>query len=144
MTASATTAARSTVATPSIAGVLVRTLTWPVIALMISGGVHFTLEATWPDLKATFVPAVLGPLLLAYGAWTGLRAVTNGGNFLTAMVAGAILGLFPLMLNVVGFGVILGRGTTAGVLAGIFGWAFVFFGSMLGGGFALSDPEGRA
>ena len=132
--------ARARAATGSI-DILWRTLTWPVVSLLITGGLHFTLEAIWPDLRATFVPAVLGPLLLAYGAWVGVRAIDNGGTYLHAIVAGAILGILPVVLDVVGFGLILGRGTQAGALAGAFGFAMILFGSLLGAGFVLS---GRA
>jgi hypothetical protein len=52
-----------------------------------------------------------------------------------------VLGVLPVVLDVVGFGVILGRGTDAGVMAGVFGMAVIAFGSLIGAGFALS---GRA
>ncbi len=120
---------------------LTTVLTWPIISLLITGGLHFTLEAIWPDLKASFVPAVLAPLLLAYGAWVGYRMVNAGGSYLEAVVAGAILGLLPIMLDVVGFGVILGRGTTAGMLAAAFGFSMIVFGALLGAGIRKSQPE---
>ena len=120
------------------------TLKWPVISLLITGALHFSAEAIWPDLRNTFVPAVLAPLLLAYGLWVGYRAIQAGLGYLEAILGGAILGLLPLLLDIVGFGVILGRGTTAGELAGIFGFAFVLFGSLLGAGVALSAEGVRA
>jgi hypothetical protein len=118
-----------------------RTLTWPVISLLVTGGLHFTLEAIWPDLKVTFIPAVLAPLLLTYGAWVGYRAIGAGGTFVHAIVAAAILGILPLVLDIFGFGVILGRGVQAGELAGIYGFAFILFGSLIGSGFALSARQ---
>ena len=114
------------------------TLKWPVIGLLITGGAHFMLEAIWPDLKNTFVPPVLAPILLTYGAWVGYRAIGAGGSYLLAIVAAAILGVLPIVLDVVGFGQILGRGTQAGVLAGVFGFAVIVFGALIGAGFALS------
>jgi hypothetical protein len=42
---------------------------------------------------------------------------------------------------IIGFGQILGRGTDAGVLAGVFGFAVIVFGSLIGAGFALSGRE---
>ena len=57
-----------------------RTLKWPVISLLITGATHFLLEAIWPDLKTTFIPPVLAPILLAYGAWVGYRAIGAGGD----------------------------------------------------------------
>ena len=125
----------------TFAGGAVTTLKWPVISLLLTGGLHFTLEAVWPDLKTIFTPAVLAPLLLAYGAWVGYRAVTGGGNYGHAILAAAILGILPLMLDVVGFGILLGRGTHAGLLAGIFGFSFIVFGSLIGSGFALSGAS---
>ncbi|HLA16193.1 MAG TPA: hypothetical protein VJZ72_04765 [Candidatus Limnocylindrales bacterium] len=117
-----------------------RILLWPVVSLLITGGLHFGLEAIWPDLSAFFIPAVLAPLLLAYGFWVGYRAIGAGGTYLHAIVAAAILGILPIVLDVVGFGVILGRGVEAGGLAGIFGFALIVFGSLVGAGFVLSRP----
>jgi len=117
---------------------MVAALKWPVAGLLVTGGLHFTLEAVWPDLKMLFIPAALAPLLLAYGIWVGYRAISVGGNFGHAILGGAVLGVLPLMLDVVGFGLILGRGAHAGLLAGIFGFAFIVFGSLIGSGFVLS------
>ena len=120
-------------------------LMWPVVSLIITGMWHLTIEAIWPDLRNTFVPAVLAPLLLAYGAWAGYGAVRASGSYLMAIVAGAILGLLPLMLDIVGFGIILGRGVDVGLLAGVFGFSMVLFGALLGGGYAVSArSSGRA
>jgi hypothetical protein len=116
-----------------------RTLKWPVISLLITGATHFALEAIWPDLRNTFVPPVLAPILLSYGAWVGYRAIGAGGTYFHAIGAAAILGILPILLDIVGFGVILGRGTDAGVVAGVFGCAVIVFGSLIGAGFALSS-----
>jgi hypothetical protein len=121
-----------------------RTLTWPIVSLLLTGGIHFTLEAVRPDLQAMFVPAVLGPILLGYGAWVGYRAIQGGGSYVHAIVAGAVLGLLPLVLDVVGFGMILGRGVDAGTTAGIFGMAVVVFGTLLGAGIVLSRGPAAA
>jgi len=48
------------------------------------------------------------------------------------------------MLDVVGFGLILGRGTYAGLLSGIFGFTFIVFGSLIGSGFVLSGAATAA
>lgn len=121
-----------------------RTLTWPVVSLLITGGLHFTLEAVRPDLQFMFVPAVLAPILLGYGAWVGYGAIQAGGTYLHAIVAGAILGLLPLALDAVGFGIILGRGVDVGTTAGTFGMAVVVFGTLLGAGLVLSREAGQA
>lgn len=121
--------------------IFVKTLTWPIISLLVTGATHLTLEAIWPELRNTFIPPVLAPILLAYGLWAGYRAIGAGGTYLHAIVAGIVLGVLPVVLDVVGFGVILGRGIDAGTMAGVFGMAVIVFGSLIGAGFALS---GRA
>src|SRR5215831_14552263 len=98
------------------------TLRWPVISLLITGGIHFIAEAAVPDLKTIFIPAVLAPLLLAYGVWVGYRAIGLGGNYGQAILAAALLGLLPVVLDVFGFGLILGRGMDIGLRSGIFGF----------------------
>jgi hypothetical protein len=113
-------------------------LVWPIVSLLITGSWHFAIEAIWPDLRNAFVPAVLAPLLVAYGVWAGYSTVRDGGSYVTAIVAGGILGVLPLMLQTLGFGLILGRGLDAGTLTGIFAFSMVLFGSLLGGGFAVS------
>jgi hypothetical protein len=118
--------------------VLTRILMWPVIGLLVTGVWHFTIEAIWPDLQTIFVPAVLAPLLLAYGAWVGYRAVGLGAGFVMAVVAGGILGVLPLGLDIVGFGLVLDRGFDPGLLAGIFGMSFIVFGALIGAGVARS------
>ena len=121
--------------------IFITTLTWPVVSLLVTGATHFTLEAIWPDLRNTFVPAVLAPILLAYGVWVGYRAIGAGGTYLHAIVAAVILGLLPVALDIVGFGVILGRGTDTGAMAGVFGMAVIVFGALIGAGFALSGRQ---
>ena len=76
--------------------VITRVLLWPVISLLITGGLHFTAEAIWPDLKTTFIPPTLAPLLLAYGLWVGYRSIGWGGAYGHAIVAAAILGVLPI------------------------------------------------
>jgi hypothetical protein len=120
----------------STAGAMVAVMTWPIVALLLTGATHFSVEAIWPDLKTFFVPPVIGPILLAYGVWAGFAVVNVTRSFGLAIVAGAILGVLPLMLQSIGFGVLLGRGVDVGLLAGIFGFTMVLFGSLLGGGFA--------
>src|SRR4026209_2230775 len=61
-----------------------RLLVWPIVALLITGGWHFTVEAIWPDLRTFFVPPVLAPVLFAYGAWVGYRGATARGSVAVA------------------------------------------------------------
>jgi hypothetical protein len=118
---------------------LLKTLKWPVISLLITGSVHFCMEAIWPDLKNLFIAPVLAPLLLAYGLWVGYSAIRNGGGFLGAIGAALILGILPLLLESFGFGMILmfeGR-----VLVGIFAMSMILFGALIGSGFAITSKE---
>ena len=117
---------------------ITRVFMWPVIVLLVIGGTHFTAEAIWPKLQTIFVPAVEAPLLLAAGAWLGRNAVRAGGNFGVVLLSGAVLGILPLVLQVVGFGLVLDRGAEVGQLAGIFGLLAVFWGALIGGGYSLS------
>jgi hypothetical protein len=123
---------------------LVDILRWPVIALVITGSLHLAAEAALPDLQAAFVPTSLAPLLLTYGLWVGYRAMGMGASVAEAVAAGAALGLLPLALDVVGFGIFLDRGVDAGLVGGMFGLAMIVFGSLVGAGFAASGRASRA
>jgi hypothetical protein len=120
---------------------LVKTLMWPVISLLLIGGTHFILEALLPALQTIFTPPVIAPIVLSVGIWLGYRAVQNGGNLGHVILAGAIVGILPLVLETVGFGMILGFGNPARFLVGVFGFSMVLFGSLIGGGFALSKGK---
>lgn len=117
---------------------LQKILMWPVIGLVLTGITHLAIEAIWPDLQTFFIPPTLAPLLLAYGAWVGYRGVSFGAGFVPAVVAGVAVGLLPLGLEIIGFGLLLGRGVDHGILAGVFGMAYITFGAVLGAGFAKS------
>jgi hypothetical protein len=117
---------------------LYKTLKWPVVSLLITGGFHFIIEAIWPELKTVFVAPVIAPLVLAFGLWVGYRAIGAGGTYLHAILAAAILGILPVVLEIVGFGVILGHGTQTGILSGVFAFSYILFGSLIGAGFVLS------
>jgi hypothetical protein len=120
---------------------IARTLKWPVISLLVIGMTHFVEEAALPDLQGFYIPPVVGLILLVVGLWTGYLAAHNGGSYVTAILAGVILGVLPLMLDVVGFGMILGRGVSAGLLAGVFGFSMTTFGAVIGGGFSVSSSS---
>ena len=117
---------------------IVDSLKWPVVALIVTGMVHLAAEALRPDLKNAFTPNTIGPILLAYGIWVGVRSIDGGVSLATAVAAGFIVGLLPLGLDVVGFGILLNRGVDAGLTAGVFGLLMVAFGSLIGAGFAAS------
>jgi len=122
---------------------LIKTLKWPFISILIAGALHFTLEAIWPDLQTSYPTPVLGLVQFAYGIWVGYLTVHNGGSFVTAILYGALLGLFPLVVNPLSFGMILGRDLNAVMLAGVFGLSMIVFGSLVGGGFAVSMNESK-
>ena len=123
---------------------IVDSLKWPVVALIVTGMVHLAAEALRPDLKNAFTPNTIGPILLAYGIWVGVRSIDGGASLASAVAAGFIVGLLPLGLDVVGFGVLLNRGVDAGLTAGVFGLLMVAFGSLIGAGFAASGQRPRA
>ena|SRR3990172_8613005 len=116
----------------------VKTLKFPIISAVIIGLLHLISEAIVPDLKGLFQPSVVALVVTALGIWVGYKAVQFGGNYGSVIGVGVILGILPLFLQIVGFGLLLGRGMTAGVQGGIFGFDMVLFGSLIGGGFALS------
>lgn len=118
-----------------------KTLKWPFIAVFIAGLLHFVLEATLPEIHNFFTPPVLGLVQFSFGLWVGYAAVQNGGRFFTALLYGALLGLFPLLVNPLSFGLILGRDLNTTVLAGVFGFSMIIFGSLVAGGFAVSRNE---
>jgi len=119
---------------------IVKTLKWPLISLIISGSFHFIIEAIWPDLQNLFIAPALAPFLLAFGLWVGDRAINNGGNYFTAIIAAIILGILPLLVQTFGFGMILGFKGRA--LVGLYAFSMILFGSLIGSGYALSKKEG--
>ncbi len=120
---------------------LLKTLKWPYLGVLIAGTLHFTVEAIWPDLQAFYPTSVLGIVQFAFGLWTGYLAVRHGGNFFTAILCGALLGLFPLVANPLCFWLILHREFHPVMLAGVFGFTMMFWGGLVGGGFAVSMKE---
>jgi hypothetical protein len=116
-------------------------LKWPFLVVLISGSLHWVLVAMIPDLQNFYSPSVLGLVQLAIGFWVGHASVHNGGNFLTALVHAVLLGLVPLVVYPLSFGMILGEDLHTTMLAGVFGFANFVFGSLVGGGFAISMHE---
>jgi hypothetical protein len=122
---------------------LVDTLRWPVAALIVTGSVHLAAEAVLPDLRSDFGPASLAPLFLVYGLWVGSAAITDGASLGVAVVAGLVLGALPLALDVLGFGILLGRGTQSGLVSGVFGLLTILFGTLAGASWATSQAASR-
>ena len=115
---------------------LVRGLTWPVISLVVIGATHLVAEMIRPDLHDVIGPAVVMPIYLVGGAWAAYATIRAGGPASYGFVAAAILGLLPLALQFVGFGLILGRDPAAVTTSAFFGWLGVFWGGSLGSGLA--------
>ncbi len=119
---------------------VIRALRWPIAALVATGMLHLVAEAVRPDLRNEFTPAMIGVLLLAYGLWIGWSVTAAGGSIGVAVAAGAIVGILPLALDVVGFGILLGRGVDAGLTSGVFGFLVIVFGTLAGAAFGASRP----
>jgi hypothetical protein len=117
---------------------LVRGLMWPVISLVVIGTTHLLAEMLRPALQTVFVPTVIMPVLLVVGGWTGVAVVRAGGTFVHGLVGAAVIGLFPVVLQLVGFGVILGRSWDAVVTTATFAFVAMFWGGSIGSGIASS------
>lgn len=119
---------------------LVRGLMWPVISLVAIGATHLVAEMLRPELHDAIGPAVALPIYLVAGALAAFGTIRAGGSAALGFVAGAILGLLPVALQFVGFGMILVRDGGAVATAAFFGWLGVFWGGALGSGIARSLP----
>jgi hypothetical protein len=117
---------------------LVRGLTWPIISLVVIGATHLVAELFRPALHDAVGPAVAMPIYLVAGAWAGIATIRAGGSVAHGFAAGAILGLLPVALQLVGFGVIAGGDAASVATAALFGWLGVFWGGSLGSGIAMS------
>ena len=123
---------------------LVRGLTWPVITLLVIGATHLIAEAARPALQDLINTAVVMPIHLVAGGWAAYATMRAGGTWVHGLVAGALLGLLPLVLQVVGFGLILGRDADATLTLGIFGLFTIFWGGALGAGIVAARAPGPA
>ena len=121
-----------------------RGLLWPVIALVLIGGTHLVTEAVRPEMQAVFGPAVVMPIYLVAGGWASFAAVRAGGAVASGVGAAAILGLLPVMLQLVGFGLLLGRPGDAVVTSATFGFIAILWGGFLGTGIGRSLAEPKA
>jgi hypothetical protein len=117
---------------------ITRAITWPGLSLLIIGGTHLIAEAVRPELHDIVGPSVALPIYLAVGGWAAFAVVRAAGTFAHGLLAGAILGLLPAMLQVVGFGVLLGRDSASVATSALFGFLAIFWGSSLGSGIASS------
>ena len=111
---------------------LVRGLLWPVISLVVVGTTHLVAELIRPELHDVVSAAVAMPIYLVAGAMAAILTIRAGGSVVLGFTAGAILGLLPVGLQVVGFGLIAGVPADAAATAAFFGWLGVFWGGSLG------------
>jgi len=125
---------------------MTRAVAWPILSLLVIGGTHLLAEAVRPELRDVIGPAVAMPIYLVVGGWAAFAVVRSGGTFVHGLLAGTVLGLLPAMLQVVGFGVLLGRDAASVTTSALFGFIAVFWGGSLGSGMASSlvvrDPVG--
>ena len=120
---------------------LVKTLKWPFIGVFIAGALHTSRwKPSGPICRASIRRPSWGSYSLLWDL-AGYMAVRNGGNFLTAILYGALLGLFPLVVNPLSFGMMLGRGFYATSWPAVFGFSMMLFGSLVGGGFAVEHER---
>lgn len=119
---------------------LVRGLAWPVLSLAVIGIAHLTGEVVRPELHDLIGPAVAMPIYLAAGAWAATATIRAGGAMGHGLMAGVVLGLLPVGLQIVGFGLLVGQDASAVTTAGMLGWLGIFWGSALGAGIAASWP----
>jgi hypothetical protein len=118
---------------------LVRGLTWPIAALIGIGMTHLLAELLRPELRDVITSATVMPIYLVAGAWAGASTVRSGGSAVHGIVAGVVMGLLPVGLQLVGFGVIAGRDGSTVVTSGALGFLGLLWGSLLGTGLAVSD-----
>jgi hypothetical protein len=119
---------------------LVRGLTWPIAALVGIGMTHLAAELLRPELREVITSATVMPIYLVAGAWAGAATVRSGGSAVQGIVAGVVIGLLPVGLQLVGFGVIAGRDGATVVTSGAVGFLGLLWGSLLGTGLAASMP----
>ena len=123
---------------------LIRGLTWPIVALLVIGSTHLIAELIRPELRELMSTAVVMPIYLVAGGWAAYATHRAGGGLLQVPASAAILGILPLALQIVGFGMILGRGLDGSLTAGLFGLLAVFWGGALGAGIAKARGESAA
>ena len=120
---------------------LVRGLTWPVLALVAIGTTHVVAETVRPELQTVLGPGVVMPIYLVAGAWAGLATIRAGGTVGHGIAAAAALGLLPVGLQLIGFGVLLARDPQAVTTSAILGFVSILWGGFLGSGIGRSTVE---
>ena len=114
------------------------------MSLLIVGGTHFVAEALRPELQTVIGAAVVMPIYLVAGVWAAIATRRSGGTFVQGLVAGAILGVLPVILQLIGFGAILGRDQAVTLNSASLGFAGIVWGAALGAGLSMTLGAGTA
>ena len=115
---------------------MTRAIAWPVVSLLVIGATHLGLEAIRPELHDVIGPPVVMPIYLVIGGWAAFGVARSGGGFVGGLIAAIALGSMPAALQLVGFGLLLGRDGGAVTTAALFGLAGLTWGGALGAGIA--------
>ena len=88
----------------------VKAIGWPVALWVVIDVLHAIFGFAYPPFLAQSAPnlyAILVPVLVVIGLWTGWMARTAGGSMTEAAIGGAIVGIVAGVLGVVliGYGV---------------------------------------
>ncbi|MBL8091443.1 MAG: hypothetical protein JNJ43_14000 [Anaerolineales bacterium] len=118
---------------------LIKTLKWPVLSFLTVALVILVTKIFFPDLKNYFQPSMMGIVWFTFGIWIGYRTAKNGGDFRKAYAAGSFFGVFPAILYILDFGILLENDMSAGILGGVFSLSMVIIGTAIGSGFVLSE-----
>ncbi|HEX3264159.1 MAG TPA: hypothetical protein VHR16_00705 [Candidatus Limnocylindrales bacterium] len=119
---------------------LVRGLMSPILALLAIGATHLAAELLRPELQTVITPPVVMPIYLVVGGWAGWSTVRAGGSLARGVLAGLLLGVLPVALQLIGFGVIAGRDGATVLTSGVFGFLALLWGAILGAGIARDEP----
>ncbi|HLE95995.1 MAG TPA: hypothetical protein VI997_01385 [Candidatus Thermoplasmatota archaeon] len=114
-------------------------LMWPVITVALVIAVFWLVEKAYAGAEAMIGIAGFAPGLTLIGAWGGWSLVRTGGGYWHGALAGIVLWLTCIVLDVVFFGVL--SGAALGDVWGPFlaESSLLFFGALAGGGWAASE-----
>ena len=117
---------------------MARAIAWPIVTLLVIGATHLGLEAIRPGMHDVIGPPVVMPIYLVIGGWTAFGVARAGGGFVGGLIVAVALGLMPATLQVVGFGILLGRDADAVTTSALFGLAGMTWGGAIGSGIAAA------
>ncbi len=115
----------------------IRALKYPVISMIVIAIVFVAISYVGGVLNMLTV-AVLAPIGLAIGVWSGYKIVEFKGNYVDVIGVGLIVGIVGAVLILAGFGVVRGLGISAMLPVSVFDLGFKIAGAVVGGGFALT------